>query len=198
MRMNWIIAVLLLAAAALAIGGVACKSSKKESTTATNTPAMTAEATMAGDETMAADTPMADETMDGMANQTPIGTPTMIGATLTDYKITLDSDSAPAGSSVVFDISNIGGTDHEFHVAKTDLAPADLPTLADGSFDDEASGTTTMGHIGDIARDEEQTLTVNLEPGHYVILCNVVQTAPSGTPTSHFAQGMYTEFTVTQ
>jgi uncharacterized cupredoxin-like copper-binding protein len=177
MRKKWIIAVLLLAIAALAIGGAGCKSSKKKSPTATATTAA-----------QATETPM------GHANQTPMGTPTVISATLTEYKITLDADSAPAGA-VMFDVENIGGTDHELMIHKME-AGMPLPTKADGSVDEEASGVAMVAEV-EVPAGESKELTAQLEPGDYVLLCNVVQET-NGETVSHYAEGMHVEFTVTQ
>ena len=38
-------------------------------------------------------------------------------------------------------------------------------------------------------------LTVDLQPGHYVVICNIVQTT-NGQTVSHYAKKMYTEFTI--
>ena len=38
-------------------------------------------------------------------------------------------------------------------------------------------------------------LTVDLWPGHYVLICNIVQTT-NGQTVSHYQKGMVTEFTV--
>jgi uncharacterized cupredoxin-like copper-binding protein len=108
-----------------------------------------------------------------------------VGATLADFTITLDSDSAPAGD-VTFDVSNDAGQTHEFVVFQTDLAPDQLPTNEDGDVDEEGEGVTLVDEIEDIEAGSSESLTVNLDAGSYVLICNL---------PGHYEQGMHTGFT---
>lgn len=110
-----------------------------------------------------------------------------ISATLADFSITLGSDSSSAGS-VVFDIDNTAGQPHEFVVAKTDLAADALPTGDDGDVSEEgATDLSVIDEVEDIEGGATAQLDVTLEPGHYVIFCNL---------PGHYRQGMHTDFTV--
>jgi len=115
--------------------------------------------------------------------------PTTVDAALTTYKITLDKDSAPAGE-ITFHVHN-DATDltHEFVIFKTDLAPDNLPTNDDGTVDEEGQGVT---HIDEVELDPgaSQDLTVNLEAGKYVLICNI------DSDEMHYAHGMHVGFTV--
>jgi uncharacterized cupredoxin-like copper-binding protein len=109
-----------------------------------------------------------------------------IGATLADYSITLDESSAAAGD-VTFDVTNDAEQPHEFVVMSTDLGEADLPTDENGDVDETGEGIEVVDEIEDIEAGSSPSLTVNLDAGNYVILCNL---------PGHYRQGMHTSFTV--
>jgi uncharacterized cupredoxin-like copper-binding protein len=109
-----------------------------------------------------------------------------VTAEVSEFKIALGAESAPAGS-VTFDVMNTGTIDHEFVVFKTDLAADKLPLSADGSkVDEEGTGVTVVDEIAEFAPAKTESLTVELPAGHYVLICNV--------PT-HYTSGMHAEFT---
>jgi uncharacterized cupredoxin-like copper-binding protein len=110
---------------------------------------------------------------------------TTVDATLQDFSIDLSADSASAGQ-VTFAITNNGPSTHEFVVLATDLAPGDLPT--DDAGDVAEDEVTPVDEAEDIADGDHPELTVDLEPGHYVVICNV---------PGHYRQGMAAELTVT-
>ena len=85
-----------------------------------------------------------------------------IGVTEQDFTITVSPSSVAAGS-VTFNITNNGPSAHEDSLDVIDEAE-DIPP-----------GTTP-------------TLTVDLEAGSYILMCNIV---------GHYQQGMHTGFTVT-
>ena len=107
-----------------------------------------------------------------------------VSATLADFSITLDSDSAPAGD-VTFDVTNDAQQTHEFVVIQTDLAEDQLPTDDEGLVDEEGEGVTLVDEIEDIAGGSSQSLTVNLDAGSYVLICNL---------PGHYQQGMHASF----
>jgi uncharacterized cupredoxin-like copper-binding protein len=115
-----------------------------------------------------------------------------VGATLEDFSITLDSDSASAGE-VTFSIQNNGPSVHEFVVIKTDLAPDALPTTEEDGVtivDEEGQGIEPVDEVEDIPVGESPELTVNLDAGSYVIICNISENG------GHYLNGMHTGFTV--
>ena len=109
-----------------------------------------------------------------------------IGVTLADFTITADPDSASAGE-VTFDVTNDAEQTHEFVVFQTDLAPDQLPTDEGGDVDEAGEGVALVDEIEDIEGSSTQSLTVNLDAGSYVLICNL---------PGHYAQGMNTGFTV--
>ena len=102
-----------------------------------------------------------------------------IGATQVDYSITLDESSAPAGD-VTFDVTNDAEQTHEFVVFMTDLAEDQLPTNTDGDVDEEGDGVTHIDEIEDIETGTTKSLTVSLDAGNYVVLCNLRVTIARG------------------
>jgi uncharacterized cupredoxin-like copper-binding protein len=114
------------------------------------------------------------------------GGPQTADAELTeDYQINLSTTTFKAGE-ITFNIQN-NSTDleHEFVIVDTALAPADMPLNDDGDVDEDQ--ITVVDEQEAIQAGESASLTVTLDPGHYVIMCNL---------PGHFAQGMHVEITV--
>jgi uncharacterized cupredoxin-like copper-binding protein len=107
-----------------------------------------------------------------------------VSATLADFSITLDPNSAPAGE-VTFDVTNDAEQTHEFVVFQTDLAADQLPTDENGDVDEEGEGVTLVDEIEDIEGGSSESLSVNLDAGSYVLICNL---------PGHYQQGMHTSF----
>ena len=119
---------------------------------------------------------------------------TTVDVTVQEFAVIPASSSAPAGD-VTFDVTNKGPDDtHEFVVFKTDLAPDALPTAADGSVDEEGEGVELIDEIEDIAVGDTPTLTVTLDAGSYVFICNIVE-EEDGETIAHYQQGMRVAFT---
>jgi len=140
-----------------------------------------------------------DDDEDGGATATPAGTPaaagdgTEINVTLQEFSVVLETDSADAGE-ITFNVENIGPDDvHEFVIVKTELEPDSLPTVADGSADEEGEGQEVIDEIEDIPVGETQSLTVDLDAGAYVLICNIYDETEA---EAHYAEGMRTAFTV--
>jgi uncharacterized cupredoxin-like copper-binding protein len=121
------------------------------------------------------------------------GTGTTVDVELQEFAVIPAESSAPAGP-VTFSVTNNGpDAVHEFLVVRTDLEPGDLPTDEHGAFDESGDGVELVDEVEDIAVGDTVELTVDLEAGSYVLLCNVFDEA-SGT--AHYSEGMRTAFTV--
>jgi uncharacterized cupredoxin-like copper-binding protein len=121
--------------------------------------------------------------------------PAVVDVTTQEYAVVPAQDSVAAGR-VTFKVTNQGPDDeHEFVVVKTDLAPDALPTKKNGSVDEEGAGIEIVDEIEPFAPGKTKRLTVDLAPGSYVLLCNVVLKEDGGTE-SHYQEGMRTAFTV--
>ena len=122
------------------------------------------------------------------------GGATTVEVTVQEFAVIPAASSAPAGD-VTFNVTNEGPDDtHEFVVFKTDLAPDALPTAKDGSVDETGEGVELIDEIEDIAVGDTPTLTVTLDAGSYVFICNIVEEEGADTIV-HYQQGMRVGFT---
>lgn len=130
------------------------------------------------------------------------GGATTIDVTLEEWAVLTSESSAPAGE-VTFALTNSGEETHEFVVIKTDLSPLDLPTEADGSVSESGAGIEVVDEVEDIpsrAGAPSEELTLDLEAGSYVLICNIVEEEGEmmmeGAGLAHFQNGMRTAFEV--
>jgi uncharacterized cupredoxin-like copper-binding protein len=117
-----------------------------------------------------------------------------VTATLKEWEIALSSTTHSSGA-VTFNITNNGDKEHEFVVRKTTLAADKLPLNADGEVSEDAPELTEVGDPSELAEikpaSSNNTLTVTLQPGHYVIFCNL-----HVEELLHYQKGMHVDFTV--
>jgi hypothetical protein len=103
-----------------------------------------------------------------------------------------------AAGTVQFAAVNAGSEVHELVIVRFDGEPEDLPVDDDGAMDESALPEEDL--IGEIEGFEGGGTTCagafDLEPGSYVLLCNIVE-EEDGEVEAHFALGMYTTLTVT-
>jgi cytochrome c oxidase subunit 2 len=102
---------------------------------------------------------------------------------LNEWAVEPASGSVEAGT-VTFAVTNDGAVPHEFVVVRTDLAADELPV--EGGRVDE-SGLDVVGRTQQLLGDETENLTVDLQAGSYVLLCNI---------PAHYDLGMTVGFTV--
>jgi uncharacterized cupredoxin-like copper-binding protein len=117
------------------------------------------------------------------ASPAPAGGASAVGAELSEWAIKLDSSTGKAGA-ITFSVNNKGEKVHEFVIVKTDLKADSLPVVDD---EVDESAFTPVDEIEDIEAGATPSLAVDLQPGHYVILCNL---------TSHYQKGMHADFDV--
>lgn len=110
---------------------------------------------------------------------------TTVDAKLGEYYIKPDAKAVDAGN-IQFKVTNEGKIEHEFVVIKTDTAPGDLPVDDSGDVDEEAAGEVP-GEIPSVQPGQTEEVTLSLEPGKYVLICNL---------PGHYAAGQYVGFTV--
>jgi len=168
MRTRWTLVFLALLMAVLAIAAVGCDD----------------------DEDTGGDEPTATEEVMDDATEEPDGGST-VAASLLEYQIIPEPASVPAGS-VTFNADNVGGADHELVIIRTDLAPDALPTAEDGSVDEAGEGIEVLFEIEEFAAGTQESLTVDLDAGAYVLICNVVDDTGA-----HYDLGMSIAFEVT-
>ncbi len=162
-----VIAAALLSALALLVSFVALTRSTGTTTKTVIAPAATSPAPGAGSSSTAPATPA------------PLGH--AVKASLTEMKITDSVDTVAAGK-VKFTVINDGAVTHEYVVLKTPTLAAKLPVSGG-----RASEAGNVGETGDLPAGQTKTLTLDLKPGHYAIICNL---------PGHYLGGMYTDLTV--
>ena len=102
---------------------------------------------------------------------------------LTEFKITgLDGAEimSPAAGTVPFEVHNDGTVAHSFIIIKTDTDAGSLPVS--GNAVDVSAAGDKIGDSGEFPSGEIKTLSADLEPGKYALICNIV---------GHYQQGMY-------
>ena len=118
---------------------------------------------------------------------------TDVDVALQEFSVTPAQDSTQAGS-VTFHVTNTGpGEVHEFVVLKTDLAPDALPTDENGAAEEEGEGIEAVDEVEDLAVGDSRSLTVELDPGSYVFVCNIWDPQNG---EAHYRLGMRAAFTV--
>jgi uncharacterized cupredoxin-like copper-binding protein len=100
-----------------------------------------------------------------------------------DFELEVSPGSAPAGELVFVGV-NEGPSIHEFEIFQGDAAADSLP-VESGVANTE--GLTLLDEVEDITQGSNATLTLTLDAGHYVIMCNL---------PGHYEQGMSADFTV--
>ena len=117
-----------------------------------------------------------------------------VSVQLSEFAIAAGAGSVPHGD-VIFNVDNVGEFGHEFVVIRTDLAPGALPLADDGGIDE--SQVEIVGRI-DTYEPGSRSATIDLDPGNYVLACNIVFVPEEGATVSHYENGMFTTFAVTE
>jgi len=106
-----------------------------------------------------------------------------VAVEMKDYSIALSVTSVKAGV-VKFGVRNMGGMPHQFDLIKTDLAPDKLPIDSAAA---KAKEDGLVKQVLNIGPGKVATTSADLQPGHYVIICNVA---------GHYQLGMRAELKV--
>ncbi len=115
-----------------------------------------------------------------------------------EWNITVGAEAIPAGE-VDVSVKNKGKEVHEIVIMK--LSSNDpvgrLPVDKDGAIDEK---TMTFGKIIDefegMDPGKKDKKTLNLKPGRYAIICNMVEQEKDGTIEAHYSKGMAAELKV--
>jgi uncharacterized cupredoxin-like copper-binding protein len=121
---------------------------------------------------------------DSGATQSAAAAPAAAGntvdASLKEWSITDQEQTVKAGK-VTFNATNDGSAPHELVVLKTDKPQGDLEKNG------EVSESDSVGEVSDIEPGASGKKTIDLQPGKYVLICNL---------PGHYAQGMHTSLVV--
>jgi uncharacterized cupredoxin-like copper-binding protein len=109
---------------------------------------------------------------------------TTVKVSLVSFKITPDITTIPAGK-VTFKATNIDSVKHEMLVIPT-LTGINLPynKAISRVFEDKIQ---SMGEVAEIEGGTSGEVSLDLKPGTYVLICNLV---------AHYESGMHTLITV--
>ncbi len=116
-----------------------------------------------------------------------------ISGTVKEWQISLSATALAAGA-ITFNVKNDGDKPHEFVIRKTDLTSDKLPLNADSEVSEDAPELSEVGDPSELMEFDpgtSQSLTVTLQPGHYVIFCNL-----HVEDLLHYQKGMHVDFTV--
>jgi uncharacterized cupredoxin-like copper-binding protein len=126
---------------------------------------------------------------------------TSVSVRLVDFAVEPRPHSVPAGQ-ITFaarndgyakdeegdPVASVSGGVHELSVLRTDYPAADLPqNTTEFLVDTEAPGIEILGSTPPLSEGAHESLTVDLDSGLYVLICNL---------TSHYARGMWAELSV--
>ena len=115
----------------------------------------------------------------------PAAAETSVDVRLIEFAVELSVDSVPAGA-VTFNANSEGAVLHNLKVIATDIAPDALP-VDDALFLVDEEQVDIVASTADLDPGEEETLTVELAAGNYVLICNIA---------GHYEGGMTVAFTV--
>jgi uncharacterized cupredoxin-like copper-binding protein len=119
----------------------------------------------------------------------PVATGTPVAVTAGDTNDTtqfLKADPVTvAAGPTTFTLTNTGIKKHEMVVLKTDEA---IDALKIDAATNRVSEDTTVGEVGETDIGKTGSVTIDLKPGKYILVCNIEK---------HYGQGMRVAFTVT-
>jgi uncharacterized cupredoxin-like copper-binding protein len=112
---------------------------------------------------------------------------------LQEWAVVPAAESVAAGN-ITFAITNTGPEDpHEFVVMKTDLDAGALPVDDTGTVDEAGEGMEVIDEVEDLPVGESANISVALDAGHYVLLCNIYDDTEQ---EAHYTMGMRINLTV--
>ena len=118
------------------------------------------------------------------ADDTGEAAETTVAVTLADDSVALDPADVPSGR-ILLEATNEGSMTHEIEIFAGAEEGAELPVEANVA---DTTGLTLLDEVEDIVPGATGTLTVELEPGTYLVVCNL---------PGHYAAGMSAFLTVT-
>jgi uncharacterized cupredoxin-like copper-binding protein len=124
------------------------------------------------------------------------GGPSTVAVELREWAVDAEPTSVTSGE-VTFEVSNNGEDPHELVVARSDLAPDALPTDDDGAVPEDE--VDIVDEVEELAPGTDGELTIELEPGSYVLFCNLVEQESEDGETiteAHYSEGMRSAFEV--
>lgn len=138
---------------------------------------------------IAATTSCGQDRNDAGGQATPHGSAPLggvaVNGTVREWRITLDVNKIKAGP-IHFTTINVGTITHEFVVIRTDYPDGKIP-MAGARFNEDGAGVSSPGELGEFEPTVAKDTVLNLEPGHYQVVCNL---------PGHYHNGMHAELEV--
>lgn len=111
-----------------------------------------------------------------------------VNGVLDEWDVRADVGTVHAGP-VNFSFGNTGTIVHEMLVTRTDILPGQIPVdAATAKFNEDDPTSKVIGEISEFDAGKTGTVTLDLTPGNYQLVCNV---------PGHYTKGMSMRFTVT-
>jgi hypothetical protein len=117
-----------------------------------------------------------------------------IDVALAEWSVEPGVEELKAGT-ITFTATNSGTRPHELVIVKTDLPPTML-LLVDSKVDE--TKVNIAGKIDPFAPSTTASVELDLTPGKFVLLCNIVEAVPGAPAVSHYENGMYASLLLTQ
>ena len=138
--------------------------------------------------TVATSVPPAPAPTTALITPDPVAIASTVNVELSEFSISLDTTVGDAGD-ITFVTTNAGALPHEFVILRSDLAPDALPVDTTTAKADEAATGGAIGRIPqtDLGSGASTSVSFNLAPGNYVLICNI---------SGHYQSGMTAAFTV--
>lgn len=124
----------------------------------------------------------ASPTMEASATESSGSDEATIAFTLADFEIT--GPATVAAGNVRIDATNDSTQAHELVIIRSEAAADELPVVDAVVPEDEVD---FVGEIEEFPGGEERSSTFALEPGRYLLICNIA---------GHYQLGMVSELTV--
>ncbi|MDH5228723.1 MAG: cupredoxin domain-containing protein [Gammaproteobacteria bacterium] len=116
-----------------------------------------------------------------------------VNVLLQEWRLVTDVSTVKAGP-VTLSIQNRGREPHEFVLMRTDQPYNRLPLKSAGGIDEDKAGSV-ISEVEDIGPKDKRIMKVNLAPGTYALICNMVE-MEEGQLEQHYSMGMHASLVV--
>jgi uncharacterized cupredoxin-like copper-binding protein len=94
-----------------------------------------------------------------------------VQVSMREYSVTPSTSHIHSGN-VTFDVNNRGSMAHEMVVLQTILPAQSLPSGQGDTVNEDAPGVKDVGEVSDLSPGQSKSVTVDLQPGRYLLVCN--------------------------
>jgi hypothetical protein len=116
-----------------------------------------------------------------------------VAVSLKEWQVDVQPAEVKPGN-VELTVTNNGSQRHQLVLVKSDLPPGQLPTSANNTADE--SKLNIADRVADIDPGATAKLELELFPGKYVLICNLISSNATGPANPHYLNGMAAGFFV--